>query len=304
MHSLAEDIDEFVNVRPFLRWAGSKRKLIPHLVPFIPIQFNKYYEPFLGGGSMFFFLGPEAAEISDASPSLVETYRAVKRDVEGVLNYLKPLRPSRTAFERIKKQKTRNLRDAAGAFIFLNKACWNGLYRVNSDGIFNVPYGWPRSNFLINEENFRKCAKQLRRRSVSIRCQDFEDILERVGEQDFVFFDPPYVTAHNMNGFVDWNERLFSWKDQIRLANAAKELVKRGANVLITNADHDDVRELYKSFRYKKVVRTSTLAGDTSRRTQTSEAIFMSGPAYRDTENLIRRRKAVSYGSDRDSRAR
>jgi DNA adenine methylase len=113
----------------------------------------------------------------------------------------------------------------AGSFIFLNRACWNGLYRVNSDGVFNVPYGWPRTNFLIDEENLRECAKQLRRRSITLRQQDFEDIEDRVSRDDFVFLDPPYVTAHNMNGLVDWNERIFSWADQVRLASMAKRLI-------------------------------------------------------------------------------
>jgi DNA adenine methylase len=298
------DKRDFANVRPFLRWAGSKRKLLRHLIPYIPATFNKYYEPFLGGGSMIFFLCPAKAEISDASQSLIETYRAIKRDPEGVLDFLRPLRPSRTAFNRIKKFEPNGNGEVAGTFIFLNKACWNGLYRVNSNGVFNVPYGWPKTNFLIDEENLRECSTQLRRRSVSVRCQDFEEISERVRKNDFVFLDPPYVTSHNMNGFVDWNERLFSWNDQIRLAKTAKQLVARGANVLITNADHDDVRELYDGFRYKKIIRSSTLAADKSRRTQTTEALLMGGPAYKNVKLLTPRRKVLSYGSDSHSRAR
>jgi DNA adenine methylase len=251
--------------------------LIKHLIPFIPEKIEKYYEPFLGGGSMFFFLAPAKAEISDASGALIESYKSVRRDVERTLRFLRPLRPSRTAFNRIKKMEPTNDGQIAGSFIFLNRACWNGLYRVNSDGVFNVPYGWPRTNFLIDEENLRECAKQLRRRSITLRQQDFEDIEDRVSRDDFVFLDPPYVTAHNMNGFVDWNERIFSWADQVRLASMAKRLIAKGANVLITNADHDDVRKLYAGLIYRRIVRTSTLAADKSKRTKTSEAV----PAHR-----------------------
>jgi DNA adenine methylase len=126
--------------------------LIKHLIPFIPEKIEKYYEPFLGGGSMFFFLAPAKAEISDASGALIESYKSVRRDVERTLRFLRPLRPSRTAFNRIKKMEPTNDGQIAGSFIFLNRAWWNGLYRVNSDGVFNVPYGWPRTNFLIDEK--------------------------------------------------------------------------------------------------------------------------------------------------------
>jgi DNA adenine methylase len=270
------------NARPFLRWAGSKRRLLKHLIPFIPPSWNKYYEPFLGGGSLFFFLGPAKAEISDASAALIETYRGVRRDPEAVLELLNPLRPDKVTFDLMRSRPARSASEAAAKFIFLNKACWNGLYRVNSKGIFNVPYGWPRSDFLIDEVNFLRCAEQLRKRSISIRHQDFEKIDERVAQGDFVFLDPPYITSHNMNGFADWNESLFSWRDQIRLASMARRMVKRGANVLVTNADHIEIRELYNGFAQTTFERSSTLAGDLKYRKTTSEAIFFDGPAYAD----------------------
>jgi DNA adenine methylase len=276
---------------------------LKQLLPFIPERFEKFYEPFLGGGSMFFYLCPTNAEISDVSDTLVDIYRAVRRDPEGILKFLRPLRPSRTAFNRIKRLSPRTDKTLAGSFIFLNRACWNGLYRVNSDGIFNVPYGWPKTNILIDEDNFRQCATQLRRRSVTLRCQDFEEIGERVRKGDFVFFDPPYVTSHNMNGFVDWNECLFSWKDQIRLASLTRRLIAKGANVLVTNADHEDVRELYRGIYYKKLLRHSTLAADKTRRTQTSEAIFVGGPSYNKLGLTLSRTKVISYGKDSQRRA-
>lgn len=270
----------FKNLRPFLRWAGSKRKLLRHLTPYVPETWNRYHEPFVGGASMFFFLCPDRATVSDASMALVETYQAVRRDPDKVLKFLRPLRPDRETFNRIKRYRPTNESNRAAQFIFLNKACWNGLYRVNSDGIFNVPFGQPKTDFLIDEANFLLCAQQLRRRSISVKCQDFETITADVAEGDFVFLDPPYVTSHNMNGFVDWNECLFSWKDQVRLAEMARRLTMKKANVLITNADHPDVAALYKDFGATRFERTSTLAGDTTRRRTTSEAIFFRGPAY------------------------
>jgi DNA adenine methylase len=280
------------DIRPFLSWAGSKRKLLKFLQPFIPQAYNKYYEPFLGGGAMFFHLAPRRAEISDASPSLVATYKAIRTDPDSILRLLRPLAPNRDNFAKYKASTPRTPATKAAQFIFLNKACWNGLYRVNADGIFNVPFGRPKTDFLVNEENFYRCAEQLRRREVSTKCQDFESISNRVEKGDFVFLDPPYVTSHNMNGFVDWNESLFSWDDQIRLARMAAKLVRRGANVLITNADHPDVHELYRSFHYKQLNRYSTLASNKKHRGSTSEAIFVGGPAYSETLWLANDRSA------------
>lgn len=229
---------------------------------------------------MFFYLGPKRAEISDASEPLIDTYRAVSETPDQLLKFLRRLRPNKTTFNRLRKYSPRTRAGAAGQFIFLNKSCWNGLYRVNSSGIFNVPFGWPKTDHLIDEDNFLRCSKQLRRRAVTIRHQDFEEIEPRVCEGDFVFLDPPYVTSHNMNGFADWNECLFSWKDQVRLAVMARRLVDNGANVLVTNAAHADLRALYRGFGQAEFDRSSTLASDTSRRGRTSEAIFFAGPAY------------------------
>jgi DNA adenine methylase len=229
---------------------------------------------------MLFYLGPKRAEISDASAPLIETYRAAGETPDQVLKFLRRLKPDKPTFNRIRQYAPRTRAGAAGQFIFLNKSCWNGLYRVNSSGIFNVPFGWPKTDNLIDEENFLRCSSQLRRREVSIKYQDFEEIEPRVSEGDFVFLDPPYVTSHNMNGFVDWNECLFSWKDQVRLAAMAQRLVEKRANVLVTNAAHADLRTLYRTFGQAEFNRSSTLASDTSRRGRTSEAIFFAGPAY------------------------
>jgi len=268
------------DIRPFLSWAGSKRKLLKHLAPFSSFAAGRYYEPFLGGGALFFALAPKSAEISDASPSLIDTYKAVRDYPEEILTILRSLKPTKGNFDLMKRQERSTAVNNAARFIFLNKAGWNGLYRVNSQGVFNVPYGRPKSDFVVDEDNFLQCAKALGRRGVSVQHQDFEAVADRVIAGDFVFFDPPYVTTHNLNGFVDWNERLFSWRDQVRLAAMARALSERGANVLITNADHEDIRALYLDFGCTKFERSSTLAGNKDKRGKTSEAIFFNGPDF------------------------
>ena len=264
----------------FLKWAGSKRRLLPQLLALAPAEFGKYYEPFLGGGSMFFALAPSRAELSDQSPALIDTYKALKADVYKVIDFLEPLRPSREEFERVKSQILRNRFNLAGRFIYLNKTCWNGLYRVNASGRFNVPFGMPRSEFIFDQVHLKACSSLLRQRSVSIRWQDFGAIEKRVEASDFVFFDPPYVTGHNFNGFADWNEKLFSWDDQLRLALLAKRLVERGVNVMVTNADHPAVAALYGGFHFKQLQRFSTLASNSAKRRMTTEAVFFAGPSY------------------------
>lgn len=271
---------EFPATYPFLKWAGSKRSLLGQIKCFVPANYGKYFEPFLGGGSLFFALSPQSAEISDASSALIETYKALKKDPSGISQFITRWKPTREDFERVKVAKYTQSKSRAGAFIYLNKTCWNGLYRVNSDGKFNVPFGQPRSDYISDIDTLNNCSKALRRRGVSIKLQDFEAIEPRVSTGDFVFFDPPYVTSHNTNGFVDWNEKIFSWRDQERLALLARRLVQKGANVLITNADHESVYSLYNGFGKSQLSRFSTLASDSTKRRKTTEAVFFDGPNY------------------------
>lgn len=273
-------MDGFPVATPFLKWAGSKRRLLDQIRGLIPTSFGKYFEPFLGGGALFFALSPPRAEISDSCEALIETYKAVRRDPHGIFEFVSVLHPTRNNFERVKSTLFRGEISRAGAFIFLNKTCWNGLYRVNSSGKFNVPYGQPRSNYITDIVTLEDCSKALRRRGVAIRRQDFSSIEARAEEGDFVFFDPPYVTNHNKNGFVDWNEKLFSWEDQRRLAALARRLARKGVNVLVTNADHQSLHDLYNGFQSAQLSRHSTLASDFRKRRVTTERAFFAGPEY------------------------
>lgn len=263
-------------LRPFLRWAGSKRRLLNQIYPFLPRGFETYYEPFLGSGALFFSLRPEKALLSDKSRDLIGIYSAVRDNVSAILHYLKPLKPNRSLFYAIRNTPSIGRLKYAAEFLYLNKTCWNGLYRVNSHGKFNVPYGKPRSDFIADFENLRKCSKALQKPGISLDALDFEQALERVKAKDFVYLDPPYLTRHNNNSFVNYNEKLFSWEDQKRLARLARRLAKMGAYVLVTNADHSEVADLYKDFIKNTLIRRSTLAGDPDYRTQVKEAIFYS----------------------------
>jgi DNA adenine methylase len=260
--------------RPFLRWAGSKRALLPHIVEALPSSYRVFHEPFLGSGSLFFLLRPREAFLSDSCPELIQTFEAVRDNVGAVLRYLRPLKPDRDLFYAIRSRRSTAPYKRAAEFIYLNKTCWNGLYRVNSRGEFNVPYGLPKTDYIVDEANLNACSSALTPTGVRLRCCDFEGALREVQQGDLVFLDPPYVTRHNNNGFIDYNERLFSWPDQVRLAHAAHDLADRGAHVLVTNAFHSEVIDLYNGFNVTPIDRASTLASSSAKRSRVNEALL------------------------------
>lgn len=260
--------------RPFLKWAGSKRGLLTHIVDALPEAYRTYYEPFLGSGSLFFLLQPPRAVLGDACAELVDVFHAVAHDYAAICRYLDGWKPDPAFYYELRSNRSRGQIKRAAEFIYLNRTCWNGLYRVNAAGEFNVPYGRPKTDFLIDRKNLRECARLLSQGEVLIECCDFESLISTAGEHDLVFLDPPYVTGHNNNGFIDYNETLFSWTDQERLATVARGLVNRGARVVITNANHDDVLALYGGFHIRTFGRASTLASDQTKRRSVSEAII------------------------------
>jgi len=261
--------------RPFLRWAGSKRRLLSQIIPLMPSQFHAYYEPFLGSGALFFLLCPERAWLSDKCGNLIDAYKMLKYNVSSIIRYLRPLRPSRNLFYTFRSQPSRGKLKRVAEFMYLNKTCWNGLYRVNSKGHFNVPYGLPSSKIIADFDNLRACSRALRKSGIRLQSCDFDEALTGVQANDFVYLDPPYFTRHNRS-FIDYNETLFSWQDQMRLAKRAQELANTGAYVIVTNANNREVRRLYKGFKHKTIARSSTLASDSACRGQVTETVLYS----------------------------
>jgi DNA adenine methylase len=225
---------------------------------------------------LFFALNPGRATLSDASSELIQTWQAVRDHPKDLCDYLTPLKPSKDLFYQIRSARSALYPTRAAEFIYLNKTCWNGLYRVNAKGEFNVPYGSPQTDFIFDPKVLDACTKVLRRSGITVRQTDFEIALRSARAGDFVFLDPPYVTKHNFNGFRDWNEKLFSWDDQVRLANVAQRLADRGVHVLVSNADHADVAALFSCFQKFELERASTLASDPRRRGRVTEALFVS----------------------------
>lgn len=231
----------------------------------------------MGSASLFFLIQPHRAFLSDSCSDLVATFQAVRDNPRGILRYLLSWRPDPDFFYQVRGDRSSTRIRRAAEFIYLNKTCWNGLYRVNSEGEFNVPYGRPKTSNIIDPENLRACSRLLRRPHIQIEAADFAECARSVREDDLVFLDPPYVTRHNNNGFVDYNEKIFSWQDQIRLAKVAKTLVRRGAHVMVTNAAHRDVIDLYSGFECLEINRSSSIAANSLRRGQVSEVLLVGG---------------------------
>jgi DNA adenine methylase len=231
---------------PFLKWAGGKRWL-PRSFPWLfPEKFDRYVEPFLGGGAVFFLMKPKRALLSDVNQNLMNVYIAIKEDWRTVEAHLREYaeRHSNEFYYQVRSKAPEPGAAEAARFLYLNRTCFNGLYRVNLKGVFNVPRG-TKNTILMDTDDFEANAVLLADAELST-C-DFAEQLSKAGEGDFVFLDPPYTVAHNNNGFLKYNENIFAWSDQERLRDEAIAAAKRGASVLILNAKHDSVERLYEA---------------------------------------------------------
>jgi len=261
---------------PFLKWPGGKRWLAPTLAGMIGEVTGTYYEPFLGGGAVFFHLRPARAVLSDANPELVSVYRQVRDRVSQVIEGLGDMKISRQAFYQSRSERPNTPVGRAIRFLYLNKTAFNGMYRVNHEGEFNVPFGCKPGTVLCDPRLFRAAAIALR--TAVLRVSDFEDRIAHAGKADVVYCDPPFTVKHDNNGFIRYNESLFSWADQERLAQACAVAAARGVRVFVSNAHHDAVRELYRGFRSRLLKRHSLISGQMNGRGTVSEYLLTAGP--------------------------
>jgi DNA adenine methylase len=212
---------------PLLKWPGGKRRLLSSILPVVPFKFGTYYEPFLGGGALFFALQPGRAILADQNPDLICTYLQIKYHPEAVLGSLKKLKNSEREYYLIRQWTPEKACDKAARLIYLSALSFNGIHRVNLRGVFNVPYGKKLHLNPCDPDKIRAANRALR--NAIVRCEDFEVTLQSAKKGDFVYLDPPYTTAHSNNGFVKYNARIFTWEDQKRLSAIARDLVKRAA---------------------------------------------------------------------------
>lgn len=259
---------------PFLKWAGGKRWLVKNYSHIFPQKFNRYIEPFLGSGALFFSLQPKKAILSDLNIDLIEAYNVIKGNPAEIKKLLcnHHEKHHKEYYYSVRSSIPTNSVERAARLIYLNRTCWNALYRVNLKGEFNVPIG-TKSSVVLPSDNFDNVASILRH--ADIYSADFEETINKSKKNDFLFVDPPYTVKHNTNAFVKYNETIFSWDDQIRLMEALISADKRGAKILLTNANHTAIEKLYEGkFRAMAVNRKSVIAASSKNRGTTSELLI------------------------------
>lgn len=242
--------------KPFVKWVGGKRQLLAqfrrlNLYPpeKFDIETGKYFEPFVGGGAVFFDLLPETAYLSDLNKELVTTYNVIKNNVEGLITSLKKHKTDKEYFLKIRAQDPNKLEyiKIASRFIFLNRTCFNGMYRVNSKGGFNVPFGKYSNPLICDEDNLRKVSKALQ--NVEIKHQDYKEVLKKAKKGDFIYFDPPYYPVSKTASFTSYTAESFLDKEQTELRDTFLELNKRGCFVMLSNSDTPFINKIYSGFK-------------------------------------------------------
>ena len=274
------NIDNPCKAVPFLKWAGGKRWFISQHNNLLPSHYNRYIEPFLGSGAVFFHLRPNSAIIADSNQDLIETYIAIRDFPEEIQNLLQIHQRyhSKEYYYTIRQSNYETIWEKAARFLYLNRTCWNGLYRVNRQGQFNVPIG-TKTKVMLDTDNFPFISEILAK--TKILTSDFESVIDQAEEEDFIFIDPPYTVKHNENGFVNYNEKIFSWEDQIRLRDSIGRAATRGARILMTNADHESIRQLYNGMcQIESVERSSIIAGKSTHRGKTTEVLIQIGEGW------------------------
>jgi DNA adenine methylase len=266
-----------ISPRPFLKWAGGKNKLIQQYIPYFPKKFKTYYEPFLGGGAIFFYLNPQLAVLTDINAELVNTYRCVKNNVEELILLLKEhqLKHSKEYYYGVRQGNGITPIEKAARLIYLNKTCFNGLYRENSKGEFNVPIGKYKNPKICNVALLRSVSAALQPTQIDVR--PFEDILKYASSSDdFVYFDPPYYPLSPTSNFTAYSRYSFSEDDQIRLKEVFAELAGRDVKVMLSNSDSQFIRELYKDFNIHSISASRLINSNAMKRGKITEVLITS----------------------------
>jgi DNA adenine methylase len=265
-------------IEPFIRWAGGKTWLIKYISDIMgQFQFNHYHEIFLGGGAIFFALDhTRRAYLSDLNQELISTYIAVRDFPNEVIEVFLKHEISKENYYKVRSEIPETAIEKAARFIYLNQTSYNGLYRVNKQGQYNVPYGY-RDTIKYDTKKIKEASKKLKK--ANIKCEDFMTHKKEIQRNDLIFLDPPYTVSHNNNGFIKYNQNLFSLQDQRRLSNYIDYIKRKEAYYILTNAAHPTIQEIfYKGDRQVTLNRQSLIGGKNSKREMISEYIFTNIP--------------------------
>lgn len=262
---------------PIVKWVGGKRQLMLELLKNMPKSYNRYFEPFIGGGALFFELQPDEAYISDMNEELINLYSVVRDNVYELMSDLNKHKISKEYFleirnlDRTKKYKKLTNVQRASRFIYLNRTCFNGLYRVNSQGQFNVPFGHYKNPRILDTDNLLNCSELLNK--TEIKYADFSEILTKVKKGDFVYFDPPYVPLNETSSFTSYTKAGFDIDMQLKLKEVCDQLDSMGVMFMLSNSDTQFVNELYSDYKIKKVFASRQINANVDGRGKITEVL-------------------------------
>lgn len=271
-------------VAPVVKWVGGKRQLLPEIKKYSPKKYNTYFEPFVGGGAVLFELQPKNAIVNDINKELINLYSVIQNNVDDLIEKLSDTESySNTSdcYYRVREldrepQKYNKMTgvDRAARILYLNKTCYNGLYRVNSMGEFNSPFGSYKNPNIINSITLKAVSKYFNESNIKFLNGDFEKTVKTAKKDDFVYFDPPYAPISKTSNFTGYNENGFGENEQIRLKELCDTLDKKGVKFLLSNSDCEFIRELYKDYNIVTIKAKRTINSNANNRGAISEVLI------------------------------
>ncbi len=277
-----EENIEIIKATPFVKWVWWKRQLISQLEKLFPKEFNNYFEPFVWGGAVFFNLQKEQSFLSDINEELINTYKVIKENPKKLIKFLETCEYSKEFYEEIRSwdrqenwQKNYSEIERAWRFIYLNRTCFNWLYRVNSKWQFNVPMGSYKNPNFVQKENIINTSKLLNKTKAEIKLHSFDKVLENANSGDFIYFDPPYDTLTETANFTSYNESWFWREMQKKLADVFRKLDEKWCKVMLSNHNTDFIREIYTWFRFEIVKARRNVNSKWSGRGEVEEIVVM-----------------------------
>lgn len=262
---------------PFLKWVGGKTQLLPALSKYVPAHFDTYIEPFVGGGALFFELQPRKAVLSDSNPELINCYTIVRDRVDELITVLSSYQYSQEFYYALRAEQPEDAVVRAARMIYLNRTCYNGLYRVNKQGQFNVPFGRYTNPVICDSERLRAASYALR--NAEIQCADYQETLQRYAKPgDFVYIDPPYHPVSKYSDFKRYTAEFFYADDQRALAKIAKELAQCGCYILISNSFCDFITDIYSGCEIIEVSAKRNINKDPQKRGEVKEVLVVCKP--------------------------
>ena len=259
-----------------LKWAGGKSRLLAQYAPFYPRQFGAYFEPFVGGGAVFFALAPKGpVRLSDVNDELINFYRVLQTSLDPLLSALERHRRAHDPdhYYQVRSEVPLDAVERAARLLYLNKTCYNGLYRVNSQGRFNVPLGRYKNPSILQDERLRAAHRAMQ--GVELAVEPFYAVLQHAREGDFVYFDPPYQPVSETANFTSYTKDSFGPDCQRHLAEVFRELSRRGVQVLLSNSDTEFIRELYAGFQTERIAAPRFINSKADRRAAVGEVLIV-----------------------------